>query len=327
MGSLRPDTQNFNRLLVSLGTVLVALALVGPWLFYRDMGALTITSARLGTLTPTARRVLTDRQAVVHTIQGVMPYVAVATALAGLILLIWGAKRMKEAQGWEDRSLRAGTREIESRVEPQTQEEKEQREQATDAANVLSETPIREPGSGDGEPSVGPSVTRTIPLPQLPNTDDLRRAKDAVLDHLRNLDIAGFGFQSEVKVVAQGRTAVLLDGLFTAETRDTSDIVVEVRAKSSRFPFLIPSFDTDRVIASVAQYSAATGRPAIGWLVVVLLAEDIEQADLAQDQGRLERALQQFGTASVIRLDGVGDLNVPLALARSGRGFAGAILD
>ena len=76
MGSLKPDTQNFNRLLVSIGLIAIGLAVAGPWFVYRDTGVLTISTAKMATLTSGARATLIDRQHVINTAQEFLPFVA-----------------------------------------------------------------------------------------------------------------------------------------------------------------------------------------------------------------------------------------------------------
>ena len=103
---LRAVTGSFNRLLTSLGLVLMGVALILPYFYFRGNDTLLIDEAELERLTPVARDAIGGANA----IAALEPYVlglAVVLFLLGVALLIWGALRLHGVQAWEDREAEA----------------------------------------------------------------------------------------------------------------------------------------------------------------------------------------------------------------------------
>ena len=55
MTALRPEADNFNKLLVTGGTALLALGVTVPWLMLREDSALRIPEGDFANLSPRAR--------------------------------------------------------------------------------------------------------------------------------------------------------------------------------------------------------------------------------------------------------------------------------
>ena len=317
VGSLKPDTQNFNRLLVSLGLIAIGLAVVAPWLVYRDTGVLTISSAKLATVTHSARASLMDRQHILRSVQEALPFVAGALFALGVGLLVWGGLRMKEAQTWEDRTLRAQTRQHEASVEPQTSEDKELRQHQAQAEEILAEVPAAVAGElSDTEPSdgarLGPQRFNALTGDSIRDWAKVaREVEREVFDRIALITPPPLRFDAEVKVRSPDWGQILLDGLIRS-SGVAPDLVVEVKVRSGPLG-AATRMDADALIANLVRYRAATGRAGFGWLILVFTGDEAEWERFRLDNdGRLRRLLATYATYSVVRQDQIDTLELPL---------------
>jgi|SRR5580700_1591640 hypothetical protein len=273
MSSLRPDTQNFNRLLVSLGLVAIVLAVTVPWLLYRDTGVLTISRGEMSTLTASARDSLSQRQHTIQAIQTGLPWFSGTLVLIGLGLLIWGAIRMKEAQGWEDREQQARTKQHEASIESQTQQERQKHldEEATE--QLLAEAQAAaEQHQPPKAVALRPEVEDKLQRPREASVNMMRRIEDAVLARISELLPNGYRLKVQVKVQSPLELGVFLDGLIEAPNPDEPDVIVEIKMRAN------PSHSAsrmaaDQLLAAMSRYEAVTGKRCVGWLIVVFTGD------------------------------------------------------
>ncbi len=159
------------KFVVSLGFVLMAAAVVGPWAILRDQGALLVSSETLEDLTPRAQRVLELKQEHVEWIATWYPWASLVLFLAGASLALWGLVRwwvrQQVADEREDVDLEVQRRTL----VPLTAEEEELRldtevEEALAGASV-ADTEAERP-SGEQRPA-STAHSGTAPHPQDPD--------------------------------------------------------------------------------------------------------------------------------------------------------------
>ena len=92
---------NFNRLLVTLGILSLALALVIPWLYLREIEVLLVPEAEIEQLSDDAQETIRDRQAFHRDAQRWWA-VPIALAVVGIGLLSAGGVRMYKRQRADD---------------------------------------------------------------------------------------------------------------------------------------------------------------------------------------------------------------------------------
>lgn len=320
MTSLSPDTQNFNRFLVSVGMIAIVIAVIAPWFFYRDTAVLMLTREKLMTLTAAARQALMDRQQVVETVQSVLPLAAGVFFVGGAGLLGWGGKRMKEAQSWEDRGLRAQTKQQEAIIVPQSPAERAERHQEADVEEIVARVPADVARDSEGSTPDPPVPTEERPPPgpaiaALPDLSDrLRIAQTIERDVLRHLAKApppGYRFIAEPKVTSPSGMRVLLDGLLQALDDSYADIVIEVKVQTSAM-VLPPRVDADQLIAASARYRTVTGRRCEGWLIMVYAGPDAGWSRFRdQSQRGLQKSLGPFGQATIVQQADVTEIALP----------------
>jgi hypothetical protein len=287
MSPFKPDTDSFHRLLASVGILLVLAALIGPILVYREMGPLRVSERELRGLTPTASKILRDRQQHIGDVQNTLPWAVTAVALAGIVLLCSGARGMRTLSKLEHRTAAATTAEAEARLSPQSQEEQDQRIQEDIAASTTI------PALPSPEPARPSSLSETI--------RQAREVEHEVLNRLKRRPSDLFHFRSHM-ALRDDRPALLIDGVFTALETGRPDVLVEVKYKTSTNSIRMV---TDQCIALAARYEDRTNRRAVVWLIVVT-----DRDDRPQLQRLAQQNLGQHGTATVLHPDELEKLEV-----------------
>jgi hypothetical protein len=298
MPPFKPDTDSFNRLLASLGVLLVALGCIGPLFIYKETAALRIGQRELDGLTPTAQHVIRNRQNRMNEIDGATPIVAALTVLGGVLLLFVGARGMKALQHLEFRTASALVAEAEAKIAPQSPAETEQqvREEA-ELVEAVDRAVADRPGSDTAHQAVEPDqaairdpVSRSAQLHRR-----YRETEERVLSTLANKQSSKYTFRQHVAITSGTRdfSKILLDGVFTSRKPADPDVIVEVKIAASG---TVIKLGADQLLAAITRYEATTGRHAQGWLIVVI--------DQTRERRRREREAQALlgdrATATVL---------------------------
>jgi hypothetical protein len=323
---LKADTGSFNRLLASVGLILVGLAFLAPWLFLRETAVLEIKAADIAALTPKARDVIRERQDRIGLVQVVMPWAALVLLAGGAVMVFYGARGMKRLQPWEDMEARARAEQAQASIGTQTEAERDERvREEVDVAALEAVLHATEPPySPEPAPQVSPEPAQQVsPEPttgersgadQQTSAASLKAARvaagaafvrarqieTAVLDRLAGVDFGPrYEFRREAKVTARtSQDRLLLDGLLRSTDGSRPDVVIEIKAPQTvRFPRQI----ADQVLAEVVRYTRMTGRRAEPWLIVVVEAEDAAAA--AALESRLMNSLGNEGAVAVVARD------------------------
>ena len=279
MNFLKADTGGFNRLLASVGLILIAMALVVPWAFLRDTTALEIKQSDLAAYTPRAASVLRQRQHRIAQFQTATPWLSGVLIVGGVTLLIIGAKGMKELQPWETREIKARAQQAEANIEPQTPDDRSVRTsiEALDRVGELLTPAIEEEVLGEStSTAVEPSganddaevvAQRRVVRSVVAEAIDLERE---VYERLGRIQFVGYDFRAQVRVVAPAERPLLLDGLLRATREDRPDVILELKYMGRPLSAGMSRAYMDRALATAARYEQVANRKAVPWLLIVL---------------------------------------------------------
>jgi hypothetical protein len=321
----RPDTGNFNRLLTSLGIGLLLASLVVPYFFFHDTNVLLIPKTKLLGLTDTARQAIESRQAALSNLEVAVWIFAGLLFAGGVVLLLIGSLRLRVLQGKEDERLEIGTKREGAELEQLNPDELDRKrdkeakeategEREADGADEKVENlppstsadqvqPSLQPRPSGGAPAQGEPAPR--PRPDAPRQRQLDqrylrtreaivRIEKAVANAFQSHPVGPYKYFPEVKVRGDTKLRqITLDGLFRSGEESRPDIVLELRVAPSvprTWNIRMREF-IDRLLGKVARYEAITGRPASGWLLIVVpedMTDVAEQPVLANEQLRME---------------------------------------
>lgn len=295
----RPDTGNFNKLLTSLGLLLLGAALVIPYFYFSNTDTLSIPADDLGAMTKTGRQALRNRQDAIAALEPWVVVLAVVLAILGVILLLFGALRLYAAQQMEDEESDLRRKRARLEVEEMSPAEQERTKVEKAKAEVAEEG-----GAGMSDStSAAPASRADWRTDWSSRVAVISRISDRVSDALRNLEAPLYEFKWQVRIGARG-DEIRLDGLFESKMFERPDVVFSNRllANPGTAQKNARNLAND-MIALLARYEALTRRPAKGWIVNVLPEEaHIDpDADLSKIVEPLRRAFVGFGSVTVIR--------------------------
>lgn len=279
----RPDTANFNRFLTSVGLLLIAVSLLGPYFYFRNTDLLRISEKEMRTLTRTGRSAIRRRQNTVVALERPILILAAAGLLAGSLFLFNGGRRLRRLQGKEDEAIEREATLVDFKIKQLSEDEKDERrdEQAREA--------VKRP---DAPPQFDFQKSRRA----------VDRTEDRLDASLQREDFEAFEYLSDVKVVGGHREGeIAIDGLFKSRDRDRPDVLLEMKLMVSDPTPLLAHF-ADAVLALLSRYHHLTGHDALGWLVIVLSEEagPSPQTNREDLEAWLETALAGLGHATVL---------------------------
>lgn len=125
------------KFIVSLGVILVTLAILGPWLFLREPFDLQVKANELQELTETARQTIVRRQEIVLIATRLWPWLSPFSAILGLALIFTGIRSWHRNQIELDAKTAAESKLAQHRLRNATAQEKVARKQE-EAAEPLT---------------------------------------------------------------------------------------------------------------------------------------------------------------------------------------------
>lgn len=238
---------DFYRFLVSLGTVLVALALILPWLFLRESFDALASVSDISELTSTAQRLIHHRQTSAlwfvqraTWISGVMAFIGTAFLATGLILW-WRKQRILDKRDW-------------------LKTEKLRQEVDSMGPAEIAEKVIREVEK-DTEPEEEGEADRTLRRRSM--VEDYFRIERIILNKL----VTCFGDQRVMTHMRVRRTQY--DAVVLSD-REGPDAIFEIKVALDMNYLNAFNSGLRNLVLGTQTYRAATERKARGILLMVL---------------------------------------------------------
>jgi hypothetical protein len=86
----KPEYSDLYKFIVSLGLILIAFAILLPWLFLRESFDSLVSASDIANLTPTAQTLITHRQNVALWIVQNIVWISAIPAILGFVSLVGG---------------------------------------------------------------------------------------------------------------------------------------------------------------------------------------------------------------------------------------------
>ena len=258
----RPEPHGFTKFVLSIGVFLCVAAFVVPALILRDTDVLLVSERELNELTPLGETEIHDRQQMARDLGGAAPYVGLILLASGLALIRYGLPRLRQQEDKEEAKTSMEIGKLEAELEPQSEEE----EQAELAATV--EEDARPVASGPSAPRTGMQSPPSASAPV--RRDVMNRAREIeqrVFEHLGKIAPPEYELKTRVRVA--GEPKLLLDGILVSTIEQRPDVLVEIKLGSSYLGRNINNRIAD-ILWRWTIYKNRLGRPAVGWLILVL---------------------------------------------------------
>jgi hypothetical protein len=281
----RPDAQSYTRFLISLGVFLCIAALVAPALVIRETAVFRVSAKELAGMTQTARGEIERRQRVSRTAGVYAPYAGGVLLLGGLAMIAFGIPRLRKQEGVSDQLSAAQLTEA---LAPQTPAERHARLQESlleergpeflfppdwherrDEAHPLAPQDADPNASEAPESTAAPTEDHERATPRL-NPLPLRETalvEQRVLNKLRSIAPAHYEVRTQVRL--SGPPDLYLDVLWFTEMDRPADVVIEIKVYKPNTSGLVLGTAATQANEAVRAYTTRTGRPALGWLIIV----------------------------------------------------------
>lgn len=212
----------FYKFLVSLGLVLVAFALVIPWLLLHESFDLLIKQVDLLHLTPTAQRTIRHRQAIVEAGSLIAPWLSVGLFLGGIGLSAFGVARWRQRQEVMDRTedLHLEKLQMDINLMPATPLERDAK-QSSEAWQAIREQ------SGDSVPALYAQRT-TVDATYRSLKHRMTMIEDLAIAKLEAAFALTHDLTPQMKLDTEG-IKLWIDALLTARDAREPDFAVEIK--------------------------------------------------------------------------------------------------
>lgn len=293
----RLEFSDFYKFLVSLGTVLVALALIMPWLFLRESFDALVSVSDISELTPTAQALIRHRQTAALWFVGNAMWISAGLATAGILLLAFGLFLWWRKQNVLDRRDMLETEKLRQEVEslsPAQIAEKVVKEAGEEAR-------LQEGEAVEEEPQLEEAEKRERRDTYFSMIEEYFRVENGFLSKL----LTCFG---ERHVLTHKRIQGMMYDAVVLPPVKAPDAVFEIKVTRIGPHQMAFHSGLDQLILATPIYTALTERAARGVLLIVLLEGVPERAQVDHYVEVAKRKAETHGVDLSVHLVAEKDL-------------------
>ncbi len=121
------DFSDFNKFIVSVGIILLTLAFIIPWFFFKDVSNFQIAQSSFDSLTNVSKNFVYRREKIIDWLFIIIPIASSVFSLSGVSLIYWGLKRwfIKQTE-ITDKIDQLNILKLQQEIKPLSKEEKKQ---------------------------------------------------------------------------------------------------------------------------------------------------------------------------------------------------------
>lgn len=243
--SLDIEYGDFYKFISSLGTGLIGISILAPWMFLREPFDLLNKQKDIDALTPVAKAIIENRQILVGKIISILPYFSGITFTLGCILLLWGSILwFTKNQRITDKQHKANLDKLLLELEPATPQQ--------------IESKIRKEVSKIEAPEVN------------------KKAQESVVSRVVKIEESLIGkfescYGSEYEVLSNQRLRdVFFDILLVAKDRFKKDFFVEIKYVRHHFNYSLIQNGLQQIAKIKSAYAEEANSLALGYLLIVV---------------------------------------------------------
>jgi hypothetical protein len=264
------DYGDINKFLVSIGLVLIALAVLTPYLYLKEDFGLYIEQSKIDQMQEPIKELITDKQNQVIKFQGFVPWVSLSFFLLGLASTIIGLVRWFKRQSKIDEKFDKELQKLDLEITSLTPEEKEEK-----AKQEVEEIE-----------SVEQQVTPTTVARPSTHSDYVKaymQIEKGLTDVFENYKSPNFDVLSQQRL--GNRFAI--DILLQAKTKRFLDRIVEIKYFRNRLSPKIIRDTIYRLNTQVSYYNQASNRRVVPVLLIVYSKDSTTAEDILKFQNRI----------------------------------------
>jgi hypothetical protein len=298
------DFGDINKFLVSIGLVLIALAILTPYLYLKEDFGLYIDKEEVLKFEEPIKKIIANKQYQVYKIQKIIPWTSFALFLLGIASSLIGLKRWFKRQSKIDEKFDKEIKKLDLEIETLSPEEKIEK-----AKKEVQEIELAEQLESTSTLSASTSKSEGYL--------SYMKIEQSIYQLFQNLKSPNFDIHSEQKL----GNRFYIDLLLKAKSNKFSDRIIEIKYFKNQL--LISSIQKSiyQLNTYISYYKENTNKQVIPILLIVYRKDNINEErilhyhirinEFSNDLPNLERLKVEF-----IEENGLNDFNVSVFLKK-----------
>lgn len=280
------DYGDINKFLVSIGLVLIALAVLTPYLYLKEDFGLYIEQSKIDQMQEPIKELITEKQNQVIKFQIFIPWVSLSFFLLGLTSTIIGLVRWFKRQSKIDEKFDKELQKLDLEITSLTPEEKEEKakqevEEIESVEQQVTSSPVVKPSTHSDYVKAYMQIEKGI-------TEVFENYKSPNFDVLSQQRI---GNRYEIDILLQAKTKRFLDR------------IVEIKYFRNRLSLKIIRDTISRINTQISYYNQASNRRVVPVLLIVYSKETTTADDILKFQNRIIDESQDIPNLNRLKID------------------------
>lgn len=255
------DYGDINKFLVSVGLVLIGIALLIPYFYLKEDFGLLVTAEKYNSLTDQIKIIFDSKVDLVSSYQTVFPWFSLGFLILGIIALIVGLCRWFGRQKQIDKKYDLDIKKLELEIEALTPEEKiKKAEQEVDEIELSSQI---EANSNNIE------IDHILPKNRNQQVLGYIKVEQDIINHFRNYRSPNFDILDNQRLGNRREVDLILK----AKTKKFSDRLIEIKYFKRRMPIDILKKSIYQLSEYISYYNENVTKRVVPVLLIVYSSE------------------------------------------------------
>ena len=268
------EYSDFYKFIVSIGVVLISLAVLLPWLLLQEPFDVTLKASVITELTPVAQAIIATRQTTALWLLSNVRYISSVLAIAGVIFLGVGLHKWNEMQKIRDKREFYETEKVRRELEPMSAEQ-------------IAQKAIEDVAEKDTEEKqlVEDQTASDMLVPSSSVVTQYFRIEKMVQDKLRSC------FSDDGEFLPNQRIkSAEYDAVFMSKKDYLSDVIFEIKYARKGFRINWVRESVNRLILATDIYTRSTGHKAISVVFFISPKSTLTQISTDMYRNQIGRA-------------------------------------
>ena len=287
------DYGDINKFLVSIGLVLIALAVLTPYLYLKEDFGLYIEQSKIDEMQEPIKALISNKQKQVIKFQSFIPWISLSFLLLGLTSTLVGLVRWFKRQSKIDEKFDKELQKLDLEITSLTPEEKE--EKAKQEVDEIE--------------SVDKQATATT-VPKVSNHSAYVKAymdiEKGLTNVFENYKSPNFDVLSQQRIGNRYEVDILLQ----AKTKRFLDRIVEIKYFRNRLSLKIIRDTIYRLNTQISFYNQASNRRVVPVLLIVYSKETTTAEDILKFQNRIIDESQDIPNLDKLKIEFIEEKKV-----------------
>lgn len=287
------DYGDINKFLVSIGIVLIGLAVLTPYFYLKEDFGLYLEQESFEKLQEPIKILISDKQEIVIQIQKFIPCVSIAILVLGLLSIIVGLVRWFKRQSKLDEKFDKEIKKLDLEIESLTPEEKE-RKALKEVTEIEQEEKKQE-------------VLQTEKAqPKNEAIQNYLRVENDIFKLFQNYKSLNFDILPQQKIGNRFE----IDLLLKAKTKKFSDRIIEIKYFKNQLPLTILNKTIYQLNTYISYYKEAANRPVIPILLIVYNDKAISADNIIEYKKRIFKYAKDIPNLVRLKVEFIEESNI-----------------